>query len=47
MCAEGLGVTLAGAAFGEDLGSSSKHSAEKPKDNSEDRCGGGFLVNCV
>lgn len=30
MSAEGYGVSLAGAAFGADLGSSSKHSAEKP-----------------
>ena len=47
MSVEGYGVSLTGAAFGADLGSSSKHSAEKANILTEDRCGEGFLVNCI
>ena len=36
-----LGVNLAGAALGADLGGSSKYSRE----DLEDRCGEGFRVN--
>lgn len=47
MCAEGYGVNLTGAIICADLGSSSKYSAENINTLTEDRCGEGFLVNCV
>ena len=41
MARKALGVNLAGAALGADLGGSSKYSREAL----EDRCGQGFRVN--
>ncbi len=41
MARKALGVNLAGAAGGADLGGSSKYSREAL----EDRCGEGFRVN--